>query len=180
VAEADNDAGVHPEPPAFAHSDSEKKGGDVDLEAGSGSVGAVDISEYPPPTEEERLHLRKVPDSIPWVAYMLCLVEMAERASYYGANTVWNNFIEFPLPDDGPGTGAVNKDNPNDTAGALNMGLQASSGLVLAFQFLAYVIPIFGAWIADTKLGRMKTILIGVLIGGIAHIILIFGALPSV
>jgi proton-dependent oligopeptide transporter, POT family len=129
VAEADNDQGVHPEPPPPM---AEKKDGDV--ESGlqqTGYVGAIDASEYPPPTEEERSVLRKVPDSIPFVAYMLCVVELAERASYYGANTVWNNFIEFPLPDDGPGTGAVNPNNPEDTAGALNMGLQASSGLVL-------------------------------------------------
>lgn len=59
------------------------------------------------------------------------------------------------------------------------MGVQAASALVLLFIFLAYLIPIFGAWIADTKLGRYKTILIGVLIGGLAHVILIGGAAPA-
>jgi hypothetical protein len=48
---------------------------------------------YPAPTEEERSILRKIPDSIPWVAYSLCCVEAAERASYYGAQTVFNNFM---------------------------------------------------------------------------------------
>lgn len=50
----------------------------------------------------------------------------------------------------------------------------------LLFLFLAYIIPIFGGYIADTKLGRFKTILIGVLICGISHIIMICGAIPSV
>jgi dipeptide/tripeptide permease len=50
----------------------------------------------------------------------------------------------------------------------------------LVFLFLAYVVPIFGGWVADTKLGRFKTILIGVLICGVSHIIMICGAIPSV
>jgi dipeptide/tripeptide permease len=62
----------------------------------------------------------------------------------------------------------------------LGLGLQASQGLVLLFTFLAYVIPIFGGWLADVKTGRYTAIVIGVLICGVAHIIMIFGALPSV
>lgn len=66
------------------------------LEARRPSV--VDQQEYPPPTDEERSTLRKVADSIPSVSYWLCAVEFAERASYYGVQTVFSNFIEFPLP----------------------------------------------------------------------------------
>lgn len=50
------------------------------------------------PTEEERLTLRRASGSIPWVAYSLCAVEFAERASYYGCQFVFSNFIQFPLP----------------------------------------------------------------------------------
>lgn len=60
------------------------------------------------------------------------------------------------------------------------MGLQASSGLTLLFTFLAYVIPIFGGWLADVKTGRYKAIVYGVLLAGVAHLIQIFGAIPSV
>jgi dipeptide/tripeptide permease len=60
------------------------------------------------------------------------------------------------------------------------MGLQASSGLTLLFTFLAYVIPIFGGWLADVHTGRYKAITIGVLLAGVAHIIQLFGAIPSV
>ncbi|KAI1370396.1 PTR2-domain-containing protein [Hypoxylon crocopeplum] len=154
-----------------------------DLESHSGSFAghgnAVDYENYPPPSEEERKTLRKVYDSIPIAAWSLCFVELAERASYYGVKAVFNNYLQFPLPEGGPGTGAVDPNKPNSHAGALNMGLQAASGLGLLFTFLAYIIPIFGAWVADTKIGRYKAIIWGVLIGGVAHVIMVGGAAPA-
>ncbi|EEA28837.1 MFS peptide transporter, putative [Talaromyces marneffei ATCC 18224] len=135
--------------------------------------------EKPLPTEEEKATLRKVSDDLSFVAFALCLVEFAERASYYGAQNVFSNFVEFPLPKDGNGAGAPPK-GTQETAGALNMGLQAASGFVLLFQFLAYIIPIFGGWWADVKVGRYYAIVVGVLICGLAHIIQIFGAIPAV
>ena len=50
------------------------------------------------PTEAERLTLRRISGSIPWVAYTICAVEFAERASYYGCQFVFANFVQFPLP----------------------------------------------------------------------------------
>jgi dipeptide/tripeptide permease len=66
------------------------------------------------------------------------------------------------------------------TAGALNKGLSTSTALTLLFQFLAYTIPIFGGWLADVHLGRYKVICLGVAVCGIAHVVLVVGALPSV
>lgn len=48
------------------------------------------------------------------------------------------------------------------------------------FQFLAYTLPILGGWIADVHLGRFKVVFIGVFVGGLGHIILTVGAIPSV
>lgn len=104
---------------------------------------------------------------------------MAERASYYGVKAAFNNYMQFPLPEGGPGTGAIDPSKPNSHAGALNLGIQAASALGLLFTFLAFVIPIFGAWIADTKIGRYQAILWGVFIGGVAHVIMIGGAAPA-
>ncbi|KAF2085690.1 putative MFS peptide transporter [Saccharata proteae CBS 121410] len=134
---------------------------------------------YPAPTVEEASTLRKVSGSIPMVCWLLCIVEFSERASYYGAQTVFSNFIEYPLPVGGNGAGAPPKGS-EETAGALGKGLQFANAFVLLFSFLAYVVPIFGAWLADTKLGRFKTILIGVLVCLLSHIIMIFGAIPTV
>ncbi|KAH6604252.1 hypothetical protein Trco_007698 [Trichoderma cornu-damae] len=132
------------------------------------------------PTEEEKVTLRKVAGSIPAISWVLCVAELAERASYYGTKQVFNNYLQFPLPKGGNGSGAIPKDNPNGHAGALGKGLQFASAFTTLFTFLAYVFPILGAYIADTRLGRFKTILLGVIIGGVAHVIMIGGAAPSV
>ncbi|CAK7205824.1 peptide transporter ptr2 [Sporothrix eucalyptigena] len=139
--------------------------------------------EYPVPTAEESTTLRRVAGHIPIVAYTLCVAELAERASYFGASTVFSNFMEFPLPDYAKGTGAVDTSTAQGKeghAGALDKGLQFATAFQMLFTFMAYVFPILGAWIADVKLGRFKTIMLGVVIGGVAHIIMIGGAAPAV
>ncbi|KAJ4244803.1 peptide transporter ptr2 [Fusarium torreyae] len=157
--------------------ETQTKGVDIDTEANVLPVRDAD-SERLPPTSEEKQKLRKVAGRIPWVSYLLCIVELAERASFYGVKTVFNNYIQFPLPEGGNGAGAVAKDDPNGHAGAL--GLQFASAMVLLFSFLAYFIPIFGAWLGDTKTGRFRAIMYGVIIGGVAHVIMVGGAAPSV
>jgi dipeptide/tripeptide permease len=79
----------------------------------------------------------------------------------------------------GNGAGAPPKDTQK-SAGALGKGLQFSNAFVLLFKFLAYTIPLFGAWIADARIGRYPAILLGVLICGVAHIIMVLGAIPKV
>ncbi|CAD6574889.1 MAG: hypothetical protein ASARMPRED_006965 [Alectoria sarmentosa] len=147
------------------------------LEATRPSV--ADPHEYPSPTDEERSTLRKVADSVPSVSYWLCAVEFAERASYYGVQTVFSNFLEFPLPQGGNGAGAPPA-GTQETAGALNRGEQFANAFVLLFYFLSYSVPIYGAYVADVQIGRFKTIMIGVLVCGVAHVIMIGGAAPSV
>lgn len=51
--------------------------------------------------------------------------------------------------------------------------------MTILFTFLSYTIPIFGAWLADAKIGRFKGIVWGVIIGGVAHVIMIGGAAPA-
>lgn len=182
---------------SFAIGDGASKSTDekhVDIDVTRAS--STDDGLHPAPTEEELNTLRKVSDKVPMVIWLLCLVEFSERASYYGAKTVFSNFMMYPLPEGGtwrlmkllfsglmdiPGNGAgAPAAGTQGTAGALGKGLQFANAFVLLFSFLAYVIPILGAWIADTRWGRFKTIVIGVIICFVAHIIMIFGALPSV
>lgn len=110
------------------------RGGVKELDQESQTVppqSAIDYEAYPEPTETERTTLRKVFDTIPLTAWTLCFVEVGERASYYGVRAAFNNFMQFPLPDGGPGTGAINPNNPNDHAGAL---------LVFCFALFCFVL----------------------------------------
>jgi len=135
------------------------------------------------PTAHEIATLRMVPAGMPWPAIAMCLIEFAERASYYGSIGPFSNFIRGPLPHNSPGnTGAVahGTEGLKQSAGALGKGLQTATALTTLFQFLAYTIPIFGGIIADTKWGRFKTICVGTAVGVIAHILLVIPAIPSV
>ncbi|KAI3393371.1 hypothetical protein diail_4409 [Diaporthe ilicicola] len=174
VVEPDADQGVHAGKTHHVQTSSSQASTE-----GHGNAFLDDDAAYPLPTEEERKTLRKVYDSIPIASWSLCVIEMAERASYYGVKAAFNNYMQFPLPEGGPGTGAIDPGKPNSHAGALNLGIQAASALGLLFTFLAFVIPILGAYIADTKIGRFQAILWGVLIGGVAHVIMIGGAAPA-
>jgi hypothetical protein len=143
------------------------------------SAEREDDPDYPRPTVEEKSTLRRVAGNIPATSFALCVVEFSERASYYGVLFPFSNFMQLPLPQGGNGAGAPPR-GTQQTAGALGKGLQFSNAFVLLFTFLAYVVPLFGAWVADTRLGRYKTIAIGVLVCGIAHLVLVIGAVPSV
>ncbi|KAF8920832.1 peptide transporter PTR2A [Mucidula mucida] len=128
------------------------------------------------PTKEERATLRRVSDAIPWNAYLIAIVELAERFSFYGCSVVFTNFIQQPLPK-GSHTGAGFADGQS---GALGLGQQASTGLTTFYQFWCYVTPLLGAYIADTYLGRFNTICIAVFVTLIGHILLIVSAIPGV
>lgn len=56
-----------------------------------------------PPTEEEKRTLRKVAGPVSWSGYVLCFIEAANNASYYGVTGVFANFIQRPLPEGGNG-----------------------------------------------------------------------------
>lgn len=130
------------------------------------------------PTQEEKNTLRRVAGSMPMTCYLLCAVEFAERASYYGCNQVYKNFIRAPLPP-GSTTGASGAGS-DYTAGALGRGSVTATAMTEAFKFLAYALPVYFGWLADTKYGRFKMICWGVGVCGLAHIIMIISALPPV
>ncbi|KAI0785087.1 PTR2-domain-containing protein [Abortiporus biennis] len=160
----------------FEHT-KEKAGSDDHIVSSAGTHeldGIHDGLEFP--TDEERETLRRVPDSIPWNAYLIAIVEMAERFSYYGSSVVFTNFIQQPLPK-GSHTGASGK---TGQPGALGLGQRTSTGLTTFNQFWVYVIPLFGAYLADTRWGRFKTVCICVGVALIGHVLLIVSAVPGV
>jgi POT family proton-dependent oligopeptide transporter len=81
------------------------------------------------------------------VVVLMCLIELAERASYYGCSQgPFANFVKNPLPKGGNGAGAVapGAAGKDQSAGALGLGSVDASALTQLFKFLSYVIPIFG------------------------------------
>lgn len=131
------------------------------------------------PTLGESQSLRRVLGHAPYAVYLICLVELAERGSYYGVQGILTNFIMRPLPP-GSTTGAPVSSTTSENAGALGLGATTSSAITLLLTFLAYVVPLFGGYIADTKLGKLRAIWIGVIAGFFAHIFFIIAAIPSV
>lgn len=131
------------------------------------------------PTKLESQTLRRELGRASYATYLICLVELAERASYYSVQGILANFIQRPLPP-GSTTGAPTSNTSSESAGALGLGVTTSSALTLLLTFLAYVVPLYGGFIADTKLGKFKAIWIGVVLGFFAHVFFIIAGIPSV
>jgi dipeptide/tripeptide permease len=130
------------------------------------------------PTLEELQTLRRIPGPMPTVAYLICAVEFAERASFYGIKQLIGNYVNRPLPKGGNGWGAPPK-GTQETAGALGLGTVKANAVAQSFSMMVYMLPVFFGWLADTKTGRFKQICGGVAVFGVAHVILMAGAAKS-
>jgi dipeptide/tripeptide permease len=130
------------------------------------------------PTEEERTTLRRVAGSLPMVAYIICAVEFAERASYYGVQPLISNYVNRKLPVGGNGYGAPAR-GTQDPAGALGMGTVKSTAVSQSFSMLAYALPVFFGWLADAKTGRFKLVCWGVAVCGVSHVLMCAGGSKS-
>ena len=58
------------------------------------------------PTEEELATLRKVSDHLPWSAFIVAMVELCERFTYYGLSGPFQNYIQYH-PHDTPISGGI-------------------------------------------------------------------------
>ncbi|KKA30144.1 hypothetical protein TD95_002802 [Thielaviopsis punctulata] len=130
------------------------------------------------PTEEDLKTLPRISGPINWAIYTIAFAELCERFSYYGSAVLYTNFVNRPLPE-GSTTGASHGTSAN-TPGALGMGTKAAQGISLVNQFWAYLMPLFGAWLADAKYGRYKVIHVAIAVSTIAHVILTAAASPKV
>jgi POT family proton-dependent oligopeptide transporter len=118
------------------------------------------------PNEYEKRTLRRIGENLPASAYLIAVVELTERFTYYGAQGLFQNYIS-------------NSKNGSDGAKGLGMGHQAATGLNLFFQWFCYVTPILGAIIADQYLGKYKTILLFCVFYWVGLVILWTTSLPA-
>jgi dipeptide/tripeptide permease len=132
-----------------------------------------------PPTEEEKHSLRKVAGRIPTIAYWICAVEFAERASYYGVQPLFGNFVKNKLPPGGNGAGSPARSDTHRNAGALGLGSSRSNAVTQSFSMFVYMSPVFWGWLSDQHTGRWTLICWGVAVCGVAHIIMVGSAAPA-
>jgi dipeptide/tripeptide permease len=149
--------------------------GDLVSSRGSQDLQVVDDWYEGKPTPEELETLRRVPGTLPWIAYTICFVEFAERASYYGVQSLLGNFINRPLPPGGNGYGAPPR-GTQETGGALGMGTVKANAIGQSFNALVYILPLLFGYLADAKLGRFKVICWGIGVCGIAHVLMVASA----
>jgi POT family proton-dependent oligopeptide transporter len=97
--------------------------------AGSGAPRVLDHDEDEivgvRPTAEELLTLRKVGEPLPKAAFLVAIVELCERFTYYGCQGLFQNYIARPRD------GSLGR-------GALGMGPKGATGLGTFFQFWCY------------------------------------------
>ena len=118
------------------------------------------------PTEEELRTLTHVAEKIPMSCWLVAVVELCERFSYYGITGPFQNYMQ---------------NGPNDSpAGALALGNQGATALSYFFQFWCYLTPILGAYMADTYWGKYFTICVSCGIYIVGMFILFVTSLPSV
>ncbi|OQE29832.1 hypothetical protein PENSTE_c002G03149 [Penicillium steckii] len=118
------------------------------------------------PNEDEKRSLRHVAENLPVSAWLVAVVELCERFTYYGMSGLFQNYVQHPL--DG-----------SQGRGALGMGHQGATGLTTFFQFWCYVTPIIGAIVADQYLGKYKTIVWFCIIYLIGLLILVCTSIPT-
>lgn len=176
--------GLNPGPPMGTRDELVAGKGSIDPDAAPAysSSGDVDLldDDLEKPTDEEMQTLRRVSGKIKWAAFTVAICELSERFSYYGSSILYTNFVVKPLPP-GSNTGAgFGQGSTTGQSGALGLGSRAGQGISLTNQFFAYLVPLFGGWLADAKLGRYKTIHIAIGVGMIAHVILVAAASPGV
>ncbi|KAI5818347.1 putative PTR2-Di-and tripeptide permease [Pyronema omphalodes] len=128
------------------------------------------------PTEEELTTLRRVPGVLPFVCYTIAFIEFCERLSFCGILTVFVNYIQQPLPE-GSVTGAG---GPNGQSGALGLGQKIATALVSFYSLWVYLMPLFGAYLADTRWGRYRTIVYAIFVTIFGHAILVICSIPRI
>ncbi|EFY89900.1 hypothetical protein MAC_04109 [Metarhizium acridum CQMa 102] len=134
-----------------------------DLAVGDTETGPTPDGEEP--NEHEKNTLRRIGENLPASAFMIAIVELTERFTYYGAQGLFQNYVS-------------NAKDGSDGQKGLGMGHQAAFGLNLFFQWFCYVTPILGAIISDQYLGKYKTILIFCCIYWVGLLILWTTSLP--
>ncbi|GES59675.1 POT peptide transporter [Aspergillus terreus] len=125
-----------------------------------------DDNDLPAPTEWEEENLRRVCDKIPRAIFLVAVAELAERFTYRCITAPMQNYIENAY------------DDPL-RPGALGKGQGVATGINYFFTGWCYMAPILGAVIADSLLGRFRTICLGTGVASCGVLILFVTSFPA-
>ncbi|QRD91006.1 oligopeptide transporter [Aspergillus flavus] len=115
-------------------------------------------------TEDEVCDLLHVVDKIPVRLWVACIAGILEGFVWYGATAPLQNYLQ-----NAPG---------GEVPGALGLGQAAASNIVNALIIGSYIMPVPAAVLADSFLGRYKTMLYSAIIEAIGATILFATSLP--
>ena len=90
---------------SFALSD-EKKGA-------ISPISPISISSFEndEPTQEEQATLRFVADKLPWATFLVAVIELCERFTYYGVSGPFQNYIQHSYHDPSGLPGALGRND---------------------------------------------------------------------
>lgn len=126
-------------------------------------------------------HTPRATGAIPRISYLICMVELCERFSYYMIVGCLTNMIQRELPQDSA-SGAIVHDpsTSTETPGALGLGLPLATFTMQFLIFFANISPLISGYYSDTKLGKFKSIWLGSMIGIFGHFTLVISSIPLV
>ncbi|KAF2271449.1 MFS general substrate transporter [Westerdykella ornata] len=120
-----------------------------------------DEARHPSPnnTSPEALpSLPKVVDRIPFAAWAVIFAGAFERFAYFGLIAPWQNYMQHPRKHTKPNSIDVRY---NSLPGALGLGQAMATNMSNAFFLISFLTPMFFAVLSDSKLGRYKTLMLG-------------------
>ncbi|KAJ5503823.1 Proton-dependent oligopeptide transporter family [Penicillium fimorum] len=115
-------------------------------------------------TEDEVRDILHIVDKIPVRLWVACLAGILERFVWYGATAPLQNYLQ-----NAPG---------GEVPGALGLQQATASNIVNALIIGSYVVPVPAAVIADSWMGRYKTMIYAAIIEAIGATILFATSLP--
>ncbi|KAG4422220.1 hypothetical protein IFR04_004600 [Cadophora malorum] len=118
------------------------------------------------PNDHEKQTLRRIGENLPIAAWLVAIIELSERFTFYGCQGLFQNYVQRPLD------GSLGR-------GALGRGHQTATALTTFFSLWCYVTPILGAVVADQYLGKYKTLIIFACVYIVGLLILVLTSLPT-
>lgn len=142
------------------------KGQDIEAAATNHTIPTSGADDGRVATEEEVCNLVHVVDKIPTRVWIACIAGVLERFAWYGVTAPLQNYLQNE-----PG-GAV--------PGVLGLRQAAASNIVNALIIGSYISSAPAAVIADSWLGRYKTMIYSAIVEAIGATVLFTTSLPAV